>query len=68
MLVLPGEVVGDMDGVSTDGNDGQNVGTERITDHDKLLRIDVGALQDALIGMRCFLADDVDLTEVIGQS
>ena len=66
MLVLPGQMIGDMDGVGTEGYYRQNVRTQRITNHHKFTGIDVVAAQNIGIGGAGFFADDFDVPEVIG--
>ena len=57
-----------MNGPAADFQHRQYVGFERITDHQKVLRPAIEVAQELLIIRGFFLAHDLDVVEIMGQS
>src|SRR5207237_240094 len=68
VLVVPGDLVRDVDRAPAKLNHGDQVGAQRIAYHDELFGLDPAPLKDAAIGVDVLLGEDLDAEKELAET
>ncbi len=68
MFVGPGGLIGNINGLTAQGQYRLDVGTQRISNHDHMARLDLVFLEQSAVILGGFIGDNFDIAEVAGQA
>src|SRR5207302_5292745 len=68
VLVMPRDLVRDVDRAPAKRNHGDHVRAQRVADHDELVRLDAAPLKDAAIGVDVLRGEDLDAEKQLAEA